>query len=84
MERFHVVMLPGNTTPERYDLFFAEQAPNGTTIDIKKASRFLTEGAAVEKRGGLNSLWRCYAQVRIVEITPPVEQRLKLLPADHD
>lgn len=84
MERFYVVMVPGNTTPEKYDLFFAEQAPNGTTIDIKKASRFLTEGAAIEKRSGLNSLWRCCAQVRIVEIIPPVEQQFKLLPAGHD
>ena len=84
MERFYVVLLPSNTTPERYDLFFAEQAPNGTTIDIKRASRFLTEGAAIEKRSGLNSLWRCCAQVRIVEITQPVEQQFNLLPAGHD
>ena len=83
MERFHVVMLPCCTTTEKYDLFFTEQTPNGTTIDIKKASQFLTEGAAIEKRSGLNSLWRCCAQVRVVEIIPPVEQLFKLLPAGH-
>ena len=84
MERFHVVMLPSNTTAERYDLFFAEQAPNGTTTDIKKASRFLNEGAAIEKRSGLNSIWRCCAQVRAIEIIPSVEQQFKLLPAGQN
>ena len=84
MERFYVVVLPGNTTTEKYDLFFTEQSHNGTTIDIKKASQFLTEGAAIEKRSGLNSLWRCCAQVRTVEIIPPVERQFNLLPAGHD
>ena len=84
MERFYVVMLPSNTTTEKYNLFFAEQAPNGTTIDIKKASRFLNESVAIKKRSGLNSIWHCCAQVRVVEVTPPAEQQFKLLTAGHD
>ena len=84
MERFYVVLLTSNTIPEQYDLFFAEQAPNRTTTDIKRASRFLTEDAAMERRSSLNLLWRRCAQVRAVEIIPPVERQFNLLPAGRD
>lgn len=81
MNKFYVVMLPANTIDVQHDVFYTSATAWGNTDFIEEATRFKTETDASNRRGELNKLWRCCAQVRAVEIVPPVAERLKLLPA---
>ena len=81
MNKFYVIMLPANTTATTRDVFHSSAAPYGNTYLIEDATHFKSELAARNRRSELDKLWRCCAQVRAVEIVPPVAERLKLLPA---
>lgn len=49
------------------------------TDDLKAATQFETQMDALHCRNQLASAWRCCAQVRAVEVAPPVDEQYKLV-----